>query len=98
MFGSLVASQDILAQRFQLQPSETKVLPAALAWLHSENPWFAAYRSSCAEVKNVVDAVTTLRDRGTLVARAPSELRSKQDQPLQESLGSDGASGDDSRQ
>ena len=90
MFGSLVASPEVLAERFQLQSIEATLLPKALAWLHDANPWFTAYRSSCAEVKEVIDVVQSLRARGTLVARAPESLRSKHEELLHDAMGSDG--------
>ena len=58
----MAVTDEFRSSHFKLRRQEHLVMPNALTWLHSKNPWFAAYKNSVNAVKETWEELTTHLD------------------------------------
>ena len=86
---SVLVSETILEKVFKVTPTEAAALPRVLSTLQEQNPWYAAYSSSCKEVKDLAAVTAAFELEGCLAPRVPAGTTNKDGKPLTEQLGAE---------
>ena len=75
MDSNIIGDARTLAKYFDLQDHEAEKLKnSVLPWLHSNNVWYQAYRSSYRQVKDFESIVKQHPDSGYLLPVLPSTV------------------------
>ena len=86
MLGCLVAKPAVLKERFALTASEANALASALPWLHSHNPWYAAYCNTAGAVHAIGECVDAMVRDGSLLPKMPHNCAAAAGKTLEEHL------------
>ena len=76
-FTNIAVTDGFRSSLFKLRREEHLAMPKVLEWLHSKNPWFAAYKNSVLTVKDTWEELTTHLDNIGLTAGIESATTRK---------------------